>query len=125
MSLGSLPAVVIIRLSATPEDLKALDLYSPLSAMSKHVDPEHDPFEGPMVIEEGVVHADVAQAERGSRKRKGKELTQREQARQKKKQAVLAKIQEQGQTEAGSVIETEESEKGSKKPKAAEGEASS
>jgi tRNA (guanine-N(7)-)-methyltransferase subunit TRM82 len=73
-------------LSATSEDLKALDLYSALSALPKHVDPDHDPFEGSGTAVDQTLG-----------KRKAKEPTQREQARMKKKQAVIAKLQEQAQ----------------------------
>ena len=68
--------------------------------MPKHVEPEYDPFDG-------VGAAQSATAENASTsqpgKRKAGEPTQREMARLKKKQAVLAKIQEQEQarTSAG------------------------
>lgn len=74
-------------LTATTADIEALDLYAALSSMPKHVDPEHDPFEGHAALPEQQTLG----------KRKAKEPTLREQARQRKKQAVLAKLQEQGQ----------------------------
>ena len=67
---------------ATPADLKTLDIYSPLSALPKNVDAEHDPLRR---------DADEPGAE---------PLTQRELARMKNKQALLAKIQEQEQAQA-------------------------
>ena len=54
--------------------------------MPKHVDPEYDPFEGT---------TSTSNVEQIRNKRKAQEPSQREQARMKKKQAVLAKLQEQ------------------------------
>lgn len=109
---------------ATPEDLKAIDVYSALSSMPKYVDPDHDPFEGVANQAEGSARADTLHAEQKSGKRKAKELTQREQARMKKKQAVLAKLQEQAQTtaEPESGASAAEPERDSKKAKATEDE---
>lgn len=99
---------------ATSEDLRKLDIYAALLAMPKHVDPEHDPFEG--TTSRGT-------PEQSTGKHKAKELTQREQARQKKKQAVLAKIQEQadGSREA-SVSVPPEDHRDTKKVKSADDE---
>ncbi|OCH87825.1 WD40 repeat-like protein [Obba rivulosa] len=74
-------------LSATPEDLKTLDIYSALSTMPKNVDPEHDPLGSDAPMDLAVdLREDAVE---------GKELTQREQARLRKKRALAAKIQEQ------------------------------
>ena len=65
--------------------------------MPKHVEPEYDPFEGVAATGDGSARAGTPQTERARGKRKAGELTPREQARLKKKQAVLAKMQEQAQ----------------------------
>ncbi|KAI0675915.1 WD40-repeat-containing domain protein [Trametes maxima] len=73
---------------ATPVELKTLDLYSALSSLPKNVDPEHDPLIRDTLSEAAVaISADV----------EGKQLTQRELGRLKKKKALLAKIQAQEQ----------------------------
>ncbi|KAI0684011.1 WD40-repeat-containing domain protein [Cytidiella melzeri] len=101
------------QIPATSDDIKNLDLYSALSSMPKHVDPEHDLFEGNQVADKKTLG-----------KRKAKELTRREQARMKKKQAVLAKLQ--GQTDAtgasreASASVAQEDERDNKKVKAAD-----
>ncbi|RPD73383.1 WD40 repeat-like protein [Lentinus tigrinus ALCF2SS1-7] len=84
---------------ATPEDLKALDLYSDLSSMPKNVDPEHDPLIRDTLSEAAAVDLDTD----------GKGLTQRELGRLKKKKALLAKIQEKEQQKRGAseVAETQ------------------
>ncbi|KAH9931875.1 uncharacterized protein B0H18DRAFT_952543 [Fomitopsis serialis] len=72
-------------LPATSADLKTLDLYSALSSMPKNVDPEHDPLRRDLLAE--------ATPEPGAEGSAGqKELTQREQARLKKKRALAAKL---------------------------------
>ncbi|TFY60518.1 hypothetical protein EVJ58_g5100 [Rhodofomes roseus] len=75
------------RLRATPDELKTLDLYSALSSMPKNVDPEHDPLRRDLLAE--------ATPEPGAEdKGQKKELSQREQARLKKKRALAAKLAE-------------------------------
>ncbi|KAL1945160.1 hypothetical protein VTO73DRAFT_2780 [Trametes versicolor] len=73
---------------ATAAQLKALDLYADLSALPKNVDPEHDPLIRDTLSEVAAAPADGAD---------GKQLTQRELGRLRKKKALLAKIQEQEQ----------------------------
>ncbi|OSD04707.1 WD40 repeat-like protein [Trametes coccinea BRFM310] len=73
---------------ATPAELKTLDLYSPLVSLPKNVDPEHDPLIRDTLSEVAAV---------ASIDGEGKQLTQRELGRLKKKKALLAKIQEQEQ----------------------------
>ncbi|KAI0083845.1 WD40 repeat-like protein [Irpex rosettiformis] len=98
------------KIPATSEDIKTLDIYSALSAMPKHVDPEHDPFEGT---------TSRTSLEKSQGKRKAKELSQRGQARLKKKQAVLAKMQEQADdSREGSVSAPPEDVRDTKKVKA-------
>ncbi|KAI0918072.1 hypothetical protein AcV5_002850 [Taiwanofungus camphoratus] len=97
VALTNAPALLLALQStsvvpATPEDLKALDLYSPLSSMPKNVDPEHDPLRRDLLSEVSAETGDVSQA-----KRREKELTQRELARLKKKRALADKLQEQAQ----------------------------
>ncbi|KAI8985736.1 WD40-repeat-containing domain protein [Trametes punicea] len=70
---------------ASPADLKALDLYSALSSLPKNVDPEHDP----------LIRDTLSEAAAASLDGEGKQLTQRELGRLRKKKALLAKIQEQ------------------------------
>ncbi|KAI0773221.1 hypothetical protein BD413DRAFT_540191 [Trametes elegans] len=79
-------------LSATPAELKVLDLYAALSSLPKNVDPEHDPL-----IRDTLSEAAVA-APSGE---DGKPLTQRELGRLRKKKALLAKIQAQEQQTRG------------------------
>ncbi|KAI0630672.1 WD40-repeat-containing domain protein [Trametes polyzona] len=74
------------RVPATAAELKALDLYAALSALPKNVDPEHDPLIRDTLSEVAVEGAP-----------EGKQLTQRELGRLKKKKALLAKVQEQEQ----------------------------
>ena len=81
-------------LPATPADLKALDLYAPLSSLPKNVDPEHDPlrrdFLGDIALAE-VSTPEPDAAVQGAKK----ELTMREQARLRKKRALAAKLLEE------------------------------
>ncbi|OBZ66832.1 tRNA (guanine-N(7)-)-methyltransferase non-catalytic subunit TRM82 [Grifola frondosa] len=72
---------------ATSADLKVLDIYSALSSMPKNVDSEHD-----ALVRDTL--SDIA-----AESEEGKELTQRELARLRKKKALLAKIQEQAREE--------------------------
>ncbi|PIL25327.1 hypothetical protein GSI_13216 [Ganoderma sinense ZZ0214-1] len=92
---------------ATAAELKALDLYSDLSSMPKHVDPEHD----------ALIRDTLSEAAAVDPATDGKELTQRELGRIRKKKALLAKIQEredlakQGSregSEAAAEVEVEE-----------------
>ncbi|KAI1788151.1 WD40 repeat-like protein [Ganoderma leucocontextum] len=69
---------------ATPAELKTLDLYSDLSSLPKHVDPEHD----------ALIRDTLSEAAAFDPQTEGKQLTQRELGRLKKKKALLAKIQE-------------------------------
>ncbi|KAM5544290.1 hypothetical protein V8D89_001950 [Ganoderma adspersum] len=69
---------------ATAAELKGLDLYSDLSSMPKHVDPEHD----------ALIRDALSEAAAFDPATDGKELTQRELGRIRKKKALLAKIQE-------------------------------
>ncbi|TBU30168.1 WD40 repeat-like protein [Dichomitus squalens] len=71
--------------SATPEELKKLDLYSDLSSLPKNVDPDHDALIRDTLSEAAAFDPDAADA---------KKLTLRELGRLKKKKALLAKIQE-------------------------------
>ncbi|KAI0642324.1 WD40-repeat-containing domain protein [Trametes meyenii] len=73
---------------ATPAELKTLDLYGALSSLPKNVDPEHDPLIRDTLSEAAVAVSVDAE---------GKQLTQRELGRLKKKKALLAKIQAQEQ----------------------------
>ncbi|CDO68396.1 hypothetical protein BN946_scf184815.g43 [Trametes cinnabarina] len=82
-----------ISVSATPAELKTLDLYSPLTSLPKNVDPEHDPLIRDTLSEAAAV---------ASLDGEGKQLTQRELGRLKKKKALLAKIQEQEQQKRSS-----------------------
>lgn len=84
---------------ATSEELKTLDLYSHLSSMPKNVDPEHDP----------LIRDTLSEAAAFDPEAEGKQLTQRELGRLKKKKALLAKIQEREQQKSGASegIETE------------------
>ncbi|TFK83764.1 WD40 repeat-like protein [Polyporus arcularius HHB13444] len=95
--LASLNAKCLV--SATAEDLKTLDLYSDLSSMPKNVDPEHDPLIRDTLSEAAAIDPETD----------GKELTQRELGRLRKKKALLAKIQEKEQQKRGAseVAETE------------------
>ena len=80
--------------------------------MPKHVDPEYDPFEGT---------TSTSNVEQIRGKRKAQEPSQREQARMKKKQAVLAKLQEQAQeTREASVSASSEDARDGKRMKAVE-----
>ncbi|KAI0832075.1 WD40-repeat-containing domain protein [Trametes gibbosa] len=76
---------------ATAAQLKGLDLYAALSALPKNVDPEHD-----AVVRDTLSEAAAAASVDGAGV-DGKPLTQRELGRLRKKQALLAKIQEQAQ----------------------------
>ena len=67
---------------ATAEDLKLLDMYSPLASMPKNVDPEYDSMRRDNL-------SDVLASEPGA----DKSLTLREQARLKKKRALALKVQ--------------------------------
>ena len=69
---------------ASPAELKALALYADLSALPKHVDPEHD----------ALIRDSLSEAAAFDPATDGKELTQRELGRIRKKKALLAKIQE-------------------------------
>ena len=84
---------------ATPDDLKTLDLYSDLASMPKNVDPEHDP----------LIRDTLSEAAAFDPETDGKELTQRELGRLRKKKALLAKIQEKEQQKRGAseVVETQ------------------
>ncbi|KAI9062584.1 hypothetical protein FKP32DRAFT_1573444 [Trametes sanguinea] len=86
---------------ATPAELKTLDLYSPLVSLPKNVDPEHDPL-----IRDTLSEVAAAASIDGE----GKQLTQRELGRLKKKKALLAKIQEQEQQKQSSREGTTEAE---------------
>ncbi|KAI0333911.1 hypothetical protein GY45DRAFT_1243707 [Cubamyces sp. BRFM 1775] len=103
--------------TATPAELKTLDLYGALSSLPKNVDPEHDPLVRDTLSEAAAVSIDGD----------GKQLTQRELGRLKKKKALLAKIQEQeqqkrpsregtGEAEAEREIKRARSESGAETP---------
>ncbi|KAH9893323.1 WD40-repeat-containing domain protein [Cubamyces lactineus] len=103
--------------TATPAELKTLDLYGALSSLPKNVDPEHDPLVRDTLSEAAVASLDGD----------GKQLTQRELGRLKKKKALLAKIQEQeqqkrssregtGEVEAEREIKRARSESGAEAP---------
>lgn len=81
--------------SATAADLKTLGLYSVLSSMPKNVDPEHDPLRRDLLAEADGTPEPVPDG--AGKARQKKELTQRELARLKKKRAVAATAQKQGQ----------------------------
>lgn len=87
--------------------------------MPKHVGSEHDLFEGAGANGEATSHGDTSQAEQSLGKRKAKEMTQREQARMKNKQAVLAKLQEQAQVQESSASVPPENAREIKKAKEA------
>ncbi|KAI0793716.1 WD40-repeat-containing domain protein [Fomes fomentarius] len=87
--LSSLNATCLV--PATSEELKTLDLYSDLSSMPKNVDPEHDP----------LIRDTLSEAAAFDPEAEGKQLTQRELGRLKKKKALLAKIQEREQQKRG------------------------
>ncbi|KAH9926247.1 WD40-repeat-containing domain protein [Epithele typhae] len=76
-----------LRVPASDDDLKALDLYGALTALPKNVDPAHDPH-----IRDGLAEA-AAVDEEG--------LTLRELGRLKKKRALLARIQEKERAQQG------------------------
>ncbi|KAI0369855.1 hypothetical protein BV20DRAFT_996374 [Pilatotrama ljubarskyi] len=87
---------------ASAAELKTLDLYSPLSSLPKNVDPEHDPL-----IRDTLSEAAAVSIDGGA---EGKQLTQRELGRLKKKKALLAKIQAQEQQKQASREGTAEGE---------------
>ncbi|PCH44155.1 hypothetical protein WOLCODRAFT_164948 [Wolfiporia cocos MD-104 SS10] len=87
---------------ASSAELKALDVYSALSAMPKNVDPEHDPLRRDLLAEADSTPEPEAEQARGKGKgAQRKELTQRELARLKKKRALAEKLQEQAQLQTG------------------------
>ncbi|KAI0741370.1 WD40-repeat-containing domain protein [Daedaleopsis nitida] len=79
------------RIPATPKELKTLDLYSDLSSLPKNVDPDHDP----------LIRDTLSEAAAMDPETDGKQMTQRELGRLKKKKALLAKIQEKEQQKRG------------------------
>ncbi|KAI0352084.1 WD40 repeat-like protein [Trametes cingulata] len=87
---------------ASAAELKTLDLYSALSSLPKNVDPEHDPL-----IRDTLSEAAAASIDGGA---EGRQLTQRELGRLKKKKALLAKIQAQEQQKQASREGTAEGE---------------
>ncbi|EKM50183.1 uncharacterized protein PHACADRAFT_153621 [Phanerochaete carnosa HHB-10118-sp] len=84
------------KITASALDLKALDLYSALSSMPKHVDPEHDPMRrNDLESLESATNPFDSPSHAGTSSEPGtktRELTQREAARLKRKQALEAKI---------------------------------
>lgn len=103
---------MLIFISASAADLKALDVYSALSSMPKNVDPEHDPMrrndlealEAAANPFDSPSRADTP-SEAGTKTR---ELTQREAARLKRKQALETKIQKDQAASGGASVELEE-----------------
>ena len=77
--------------------------------MPKQVNPENDPFEGVGPSGAPEQSESTVPTSKSTGKRKAGEPTQRELARMKKKQAVLAKIQEDEQTRASCLDDTVES----------------
>lgn len=76
--------MILTSLPATADDLKVLDLYSPLATMPKNVDPEYDSMKRDHL-------SDVLAEPAGTSSEK--QLTQRELARLKKKRALALKVQ--------------------------------
>ncbi|KAL6305963.1 WD40-repeat-containing domain protein [Sparassis latifolia] len=122
--LASLQSKCII--SATPDDLKTLDTYSALGSLPKNVDPEHDSLKRDILSEFTIEGDDQESALQAKGKGKGRgtqgQLTQREQARLKKKRALAEKLQKEARDGGSAAPDTPGGNAGERESKRAKSE---